>query len=65
MFIMTEEEKAKLRFVGTAKGTIVLGEICDECIENNAQYADFREPISLCPFAKTDKCINTKPYYFF
>lgn len=59
------EEKAKSRFVSTAKGTVFVGHICDECIENNAKYADFRESSLLCPFTKMDKCINNKPYYFF
>ncbi len=62
---MTEEEKAKSRFVSTAKGTVLVGHICDNCIENNAKYADFREHFLLCPFKEMDKCINHKPYYFF
>ena len=62
---MTEEEKAKARFVSTAKGTTFIGHICDNCIDNDAEYADFREPAVLCPFEKMEKCINNKPYYFF
>ncbi len=62
---MTNEEKAKLRFVSTAQGTTIIGDICDECIENDAQHAVFRQKPLWCPFKKTDKCINNKPYYFF
>lgn len=59
------EEKEKLRFVSTAKGTLFVGAICDECIENDAQYAIFRKNSLICPFNKMEKCINQTPYYFF
>ena len=49
------EEKEKLRFVSTAKGTLFVGDICDECIENDAKYSIFRETPLLCPFKKMEK----------
>ena len=59
------EEKEKLRFASTAKGTVFVGHICDECIQNDAKYSIFRATSLLCPFRKMEKCINQLPYYFF
>lgn len=62
---MTEEEKAKLRFVGVAKGTSCIGNLCEECIYNSGRYAIFGEKPNICPFEKNNNCIDHKPYYFF
>ena len=61
---MTNEEKSKLRFVGTDKGTTVFGKLCDFCVYASAKYTSFGEQPEICKFT-TDICINQKPYYFF
>lgn len=59
---MRNEDKIKLRFVSTAKGTSVLDKICDECIADNAKYA-----MEKCPLSDESsiKCKNMQPYFFF
>lgn len=59
------EEKAKMRFVSTSRGTIVVGHICNECIYNKGKYATFGEHPEICFFNKTESCSNKMPYYFF
>lgn len=58
-------EKAKLRFVGTAKGTIFVGHICDECIYNRGAFSSFGVNPSNCFFKETEKCLHGSPFYVF
>ena len=62
--MMTEEEKTKLRFVSTNKGTTIIGKLCDFCIYENGKYTSFGEQPETCSFT-TNICINQMPYYFF
>lgn len=60
-----EEDLAKLRFVGTSKGTTCVGHICDECISNGGKYSSFGKNPECCCFDQTEKCLGHKPNYFF
>ena len=57
-------DKEKSRFSATAKGTDVLGKICDFCIFEKGKYASFGEQPNICTFT-TDVCANQQPSYFF
>lgn len=60
-----EKDLAKLRFVGTSKGTTCVGHICDECISNGGKYSSFGKNPECCCFDQTGKCIGHIPNYFF
>ncbi|MBE5742518.1 MAG: hypothetical protein E7360_04250 [Clostridiales bacterium] len=60
-----EKDLAKLRFVGTSKGTACVGHICDECIFNGGRYSLFGKNPECCCFDETEKCLGHMPNYFF
>ena len=47
-----EKDLAKLRFVGTSKGTTCVGHICDECISNGGKYSSFGKILSVVALIK-------------
>ncbi len=60
-----EKDLAKLRFVGTSKGTTCVGYICDQCIFNVGKYSAFGKNPECCCFDETEKCLGHTPNYFF
>lgn len=57
--------KAELRFVGTSHGTTLVGNLCSQCIYNNAEFSVFGEHPQICCFDITETCSSKTPYFFF
>lgn len=60
-----EAFKARLRFTSSSKGTVVVGHICEECINNKGKFSVFAKHLGVCPFEETERCFDGNPYYIF